>query len=417
MNEEEKPQKEPQHLSALATIARLEKESPQLPVDFVGKIGDGNCPIPIPASITTANSLNEILVFARKNNATDVHLCINNPVIFRKATSLVSQSPDKLSPERMEKIMTEVLNSQQLSEFHQYGDLEFVYTLSGAGRFRVTLMKQRLGWDFTARLIPTEIRSFKDSGMPPACAQLTKWAQGLILITGPTSCGKTSTLSTLVEMINQTRSCHIITIEDPIEIIYTPKMCQITQREIRMHSISQATSLKAALREDPDIIVVSELRDLDSIQLAVTAAETGHLVLGTMNTLNASQTISRVIDSFPPEEQAVIRSMVSESLRGVICQQLIPTKDGSDVVIAYEVLLANSAIANLIREAKFNQISNSITAGRNAGMVILDDSLQELVNKNIISGTEAYYRASSRNIFAQHLTAENNADSKGEAVG
>ena len=416
MNQEKSP-KEPRHLSALATIARLEEKSIQLPREFQGKTGTGHCDIPIPDQITTANSLNEILVFARKNNATDVHLCVHNLVIFRKCGNLIGQSSDKLSPERLEKIMTDVLSSQQLSEFNQHGDLEFVYTLPGAGRFRITVMKQRLGWDFTARLIPAEIQSFKDSGMPQACAQLTKWAQGLILITGPASCGKTSTLATLVEMINQTRSCHIITIEDPIEIVYTPKMCQITQREIRMHSISQATSLKAALREDPDIIVVSELRDLDSIQLAVTAAETGHLVLGTMNTLNASQTISRVIYSFPPEEQSIIRNMVSESLRGVICQQLIPTKDGSGLAVAYEILMMNSVIGNLIREGKFSQILNSITTGRNAGMVLLDDSLQELVNKNIISGTEAYYRATNRNIFAQHLSAENTVAGKGGSLG
>lgn len=394
-------------------MARLDQRTPQLPQHFLGTTGAGECSIAVPSQLTIKNSLNEILVFARKMSASDVHLCVNNPIFFRKAGRITTHSNEKLSAQRIESIIQEALEPQSLSEFKSKGDLEFVYTLQGAGRFRVTLMKQRLGWDFAARLIPSVIPAFSESGMPQSCNQLTAWAQGLILVTGPASCGKTTTLATLVEIINQSRPCHIITIEDPIEIIYTPKKCQITQREINLHSLSQAAALKAALREDPDIIVVGELRDPESIQLAVTAAETGHLVLGTMNTLNASQTVSRLIDAFPPEEQSVLRNMISESLRGVICQQLISKKDGSGGVCAYEVLLVNPAISSLIREGKFNQILNSITTGRTAGMVLLDDSLQELLKKNLIDGAEAYYRATYPNNFIQYLTPKN----KGEDIG
>ncbi len=188
----------------------------------------------------------------------------------------------------------------------------------------------------------------------------------MVLITGPAGCGKTTTLAALVDLINQTRHDHIITIEEPIEIVYEPKQCQITQREINTHTLSQANALRAALREDPDILVVSELRDLNTIQLAVSAAETGHLVFGTMNTVNAVQTISSIIDSFPAEEQSIIRNMISESLRGVICQQLIPKKDGTGMVPAYEVLIVNPPVANLIRSNKITQINNAITTGKPA---------------------------------------------------
>ncbi len=266
-------------------------------------------------------------------------------------------------------------------------------------------MKQRNGWDLTARLVAMSIPNFESTGMSKSCENLTKWAQGLVLVTGPIGCGKSTTLATLVEMINQTRNDHIITIENPIEIIYTPKKCQITQREVNLHTMSQANALRAALREDPDILVVSELRDLESIQLAVSAAETGHLVFGTMNTNNASQTISRIIDSFPSEEQGVIKNMVSESLRGVITQQLIPKKDGSGVVPAYEILIVNSAIANLIREGRTTQLTNTITTGRSAGMMLFDHSLEELAQKGVINGQEAYERAISPNNFAKYLNA------------
>lgn len=389
--------------SALAAISGLNAKTPGLPKDFIGQTGQGAANVLPPAALTPDHSLNEILVFARYNKASDVHLCSKNPIIFRKFGSLKPMTEAVLTPERIKAMVKEALKPELFEEFERRGDLEFVYTISGAGRFRLTLMKQRNGWDLTARLIAMSIPNFESTGMPKSCENLTKWAQGLVLVTGPVGCGKSTTLSTLVEMVNQSRSDHIITIENPIEIVYTPKKCQITQREVGLHTMSQANALRAALREDPDILVVSELRDLESIQLAVSAAETGHLVFGTMNTNNASQTISRIIDSFPSEEQGVIKNMISESLRGVITQQLIPKKDGSGVVPAYEVLIVNSAIANLIREGRASQLTNTITTGRSAGMILFDHALEELVQKNIISGQEAFDRAISPNNFTRYL--------------
>ena len=255
------------------------------------------------------------------------------PIIFRQYSHLVKITTESLNAEQVSRLITDALPKKFLERFDQTGDGEYVHTISGYGRFRMSLLKQREGWDLTARLIPMEIPKFENTGMPASCANLTKWAQGMVLITGPAGCGKTTTLAVLIELLNQTRHNHIVTIEEPIEIAYEPKLCQITQREINIHSLSQTNALRAALREDPDILVVSELRDLNTIQLAVTAAETGHLVFGTMNTMNASQTVSTIIDSFPAEEQSIIRNMISESLRGVICQQLIPKKDGTGMAL------------------------------------------------------------------------------------
>ncbi|MBP6342999.1 MAG: PilT/PilU family type 4a pilus ATPase [Candidatus Omnitrophica bacterium] len=391
--------------SALAAISGINTKSKGLPKEFVGHAGQGAASVLPPPALTTGNSLNEILVFARYNKVSDVHLCSKNPIIFRKFGSLKAMTENALTPERVQAMIKEGIKPELVAEFEQRGDLEFVHTIGGAGRFRLTLMKQRNGWDLTARLVAMSIPNFESTGMSKSCENLTKWAQGLVLVTGPIGCGKSTTLATLVEMINQTRNDHIITIENPIEIIYTPKKCQITQREVNLHTMSQANALRAALREDPDILVVSELRDLESIQLAVSAAETGHLVFGTMNTNNASQTISRIIDSFPSEEQGVIKNMVSESLRGVITQQLIPKKDGSGVVPAYEILIVNSAIANLIREGRTTQLTNTITTGRSAGMMLFDHSLEELAQKGVINGQEAYERAISPNNFAKYLNA------------
>lgn len=391
--------------SALAAISGLNAKPAGLPKEFVGQTGQGAASVLPPPILSVNNSLSEILVFARYNKASDVHLCSKNPIIFRKFGSLKPATQDVLTPERVQAIVKEGIKPELVAEFEQRGDLEFVHTIGGAGRFRLTLMKQRNGWDVTARLVAMSIPHFESTGMPKSCENLTKWAQGLVLVTGPIGCGKSTTLATLVEMINQTRNDHIITIENPIEIIYTPKKCQITQREVNLHTMSQANALRAALREDPDILVVSELRDLESIQLAVSAAETGHLVFGTMNTNNASQTISRIIDSFPSEEQGVIKNMISESLRGVITQQLIPKKDGSGVIQAYEILIVNSAIANLIREGRTTQLTNTITTGRSSGMILFDHSLEELIQKGMISGQEAFERAISPNNFAKHLNA------------
>ncbi len=402
-NSEDTDDKNQDNQDALASIAGLNETKAPLPKDFLGKIGNGDPFISIPEKLTIEHSLDEILAFARTHDASDVHISCNNPIIMRKYQNLSPITEENISGEKIMQMIQTAFDAERLSEFNAHPDLEFVHIIEGFGRFRVTLVKQRFGWDFTARIIPMHVRSFEESGMPASCTNLTKWAQGLVLVTGPTGCGKTSSLSTLVDIVNESRKDHIITIENPIEMVYTPKKCRITQREVHTHTLSQANALKAALREDPDILVVSELRDLESIQLAVTAAETGHLVFGTMNTNNASQTISSLIDSFPPDERDVITSMISESLRGVICQQLIPKQDGSGLVPAYEILMVNSAVANMIRMGKIQQMNNAITTGKSDGMVLFDNSLEILVADGEISGQEAFNRAVNPGNFQQYV--------------
>jgi len=356
-----------------------------------------------PDAISADSNWAELLSFARHNQASDIHLSAGNPILLRRYGSLEPANPKAIEQITMQGWIESALTKKQLTEFNDKGDLEIIYTLDGWGRYRVTLMKQRRGWDLTARVIPDSIRSFEDAYLPESCRDLTKWAQGLVLVTGPVGCGKSSTLATFVEMVNQDRHDHIITIEEPIEIVYEPMHCRITQREIGPHTISRDAALRAALREDPDIMVISELRDLDTIRLAVSAAETGHLVFGTMNTTNAARTVYRLIDSFPPEEQGIIRNMISESLRGVISQQLIPRKDGQGMVPAYEVLLITSAVANMIRKDEAHQLGTAMITGKSQGMVLLDDSLRALVEKGLIEPAEAMARAYAPKDFEKYM--------------
>jgi twitching motility protein PilT len=360
-------------------------------------------PASVPAAVGSESTWEELLAFARQFDAADLHLSAGNPILLRRYGALQAVTQAALDQNAMRKWVERALTAEQLAHFEEKGDLELIYTLQGWGRYRVTVLKQRHGWDVTARVVPSRIRTFEESGLPEACRELTKWAQGLVLVTGPVGCGKTSTLSTLVEMVNQERHDHVITIEEPIEILYEPAHCRITQRQIGPHTLSRDAALRAALREDPDIIVISELRDLDTIRLAVSAAETGHLVFGTMNTTNAGRTLYRLIDSFPPEEQGIVRNMISESLRGVISQQLVPLKDGSGMVPAYEVLLVNTAVANLIRKDEAHQLHTAMLTGKSSGMVLLDDSLRNLVERGYVDPAAAMARATVPKDFEKYL--------------
>jgi len=394
-----------------------EKKPAVLPVHFIGLTGRGAAEIIVPSQLTQNSSLNEILVFARQEKASDVHLGALKPIIFRQFGKLKTITAEILNADQVKGLITAALPKEIIDQIENTGDAEYVHTINGFGRFRMAAMKQRNGWDLTARLIPMDIPKFENSGMPASCANLTKWAQGMVLITGPAGCGKTTTLASLVDLINQNRHDHIITIEEPIEIAYEPKQCQITQREINIHTLSQSNALRAALREDPDILVVSELRDLSTIQLAVSAAETGHLVFGTMNTINAAQTVSSLIDSFPAEEQGIIRNMISESLRGVICQQLVPKKDGTGMVPAYEVLIVTQPVASLIRSNKIPQINNAITTSKNLGMILMDNSLEALAKSNMISNKEACERATNAATMMQLVSRGTIAKSKFHEIG
>ncbi len=375
-----------------------------LPADFLEETGGGARDIPCPEQLTPSASLDQILLFARMEKASDVHLCTGAPVMFRLNGSFKVMLEGRLTGDQVAAMLQKTIPAAKWAEAKRTGDLEFVYVIPGGGRFRMVITRQREGWDMAARLIDTDIRSFEECGMPASCLGLTKWAQGLVLVAGPAGCGKTSTLATLIEHVNKERDEHIITIESPIEVVYTPKKAQITQRGIGTHTLSPANALRAALREDPDIIVVSELRDLEMIQLAVSAAETGHLVFGTMNTNDASQTVTSLINSFSPDEQPIVRNMVAESLRGVICQQLIPRKDGKGLVAAFEVLIVTSAVSALIKSGRSRQLNNVIATGKSSGMVLLDYSMMDMVNKGVISGQDALRRAIDPKMFAQYAT-------------
>lgn len=355
-----------------------------------------------PGTVGPDSTWDQLLAFARKNEAADLHLSTGNPILLRRHGALEAATQVPMEQKSLKEWVEGALTPEQLQRFEAMGDLELIYTLKGWGRYRVTVIKQRRGWDVTARVIPSRIRSFEESGLPESARELTKWTQGLVLVTGPVGCGKSSTLATLVEMVNQERHDHIITIEEPIELIFQPAHCRITQRQIGPHTLNHNAALRAALREDPDIIVISELRDLDTIRLAVSAAETGHLVFGTMNTNNAGRTLYRLIDSFPPEEQGIIRNMISESLRGVISQQLLPRKDGQGMVPAYEMLLITQAVANLIRKDEAHQLGTVMLTGKSQGMVLLDDSLRTLIEKGILDPAEAMSRAINPRDFEKY---------------
>ena len=371
----------------------------RLPEKFIGASGAGQCRVQPPERISQDNSLEEILCSARKLKASDVHFSVGKEIFFKVNGILKMQTEDKLSQEAVVRFVDALLNAEQKKILESRLDIELVHVIEGMGRFRVSIMKKTPGLDMTIRLIPEKLFTFEETGMPESCRELLKWSQGMVLITGPIGCGKTTTLAVLCELINQTRNEHIISIENPIEIVYTPKLSQITQREIGVHTLSQDNALRAALRQDPDILLISDLRDLSTIQLAATAAETGHLVLGTMNTNDAAQTLLRLINSFPSGDRELVQNMISESLRGIICQQLIPTKNRDRLVAAYEVLVVNAAISNLIHKGNLEQVFQVIETGKAEGMTSFDASLIELVKNDVISWEEGAARATNKREF------------------
>lgn len=377
-----------------------EPDGESLPLNFMQPNGMGQLAEPIPAAINQQSTINQIFLYARSIQATDVHICCGTPITCRVAGTLTRVTEAPLTSGDVERVIREALRPDQVRELEESGDLEFVYTIQGAGRFRSTAIRYRKGWSLTSRLIPTNFRSVTEIGLPESSLDLTKWAQGLILVTGPAGCGKSTTLASLIEYINENRNEHIITIENPIENIYPKAKSQVVQREVGLHTLSQNNALRGALRQDPDILVISELRDLESIQLAVSAAETGHLVFGTMNTTDAVRTIDRLIGSFPSDEQPIIRSMVSESLRGVISQRLLPGKDGKSVVPAFEVLKVTSPVSNMIRKNETHQLKSTMITGRKDGMVVFDDSLEALVKEGRISKETAQLYTEDKTRFA-----------------
>src|SRR5438128_1338016 len=348
--------------------------------------------------------VDEYLAIGQSAGASDIHLGVNAPPIWRLHGTLQPIWPDapRLTSDQTLALAEGFLSSLHKTHLNERGDADFAYA-NQHGRFRTSVVRQRLGVDIVFRIINTKVRTMDELGLPEHLKLLTRYQNGLILVTGSVGSGKSTTLAALVEQVNIERREHIITLEDPIEYVLEPKGCHITQREVHTHTRSFAAALRGALREDPDVIMVGEMRDLETISLAITAAETGHLVMGTLHTGNASRTLDRILDVFPPDQQEQIRIMVSESLRGVISQQLIPRVDRQGRVLALEVLTNSPAVANVIREAKTYMLPGIIQTGKKQGMQLMDDALVDLYDRRLINAEEAYARADQKQEMRVHL--------------
>jgi twitching motility protein PilT len=358
----------------------------------------------IPAESQPMRHVDDFLEVGQKAGASDVHLAANVQPRWRLHGRLEPIWPDAppLTAEETTALAEAFMPSLYKNELHTRGDSDFAYQNEFA-RYRTSVVRQRLGVEIVFRVINTHVRTIDELGLPERLKLLTRYQNGLILATGAVGQGKSTTLAAMVEQINMERRDHIITLEDPIEYILTSKNCHVTQREIFTHSDSFAAALRASLREDPDVIMVGEMRDLETISLAITAAETGHLVLATLHTSSAARTLDRLLDVFPPYQQEQIRVMVSESLRGVISQQLIPRADGTGRALALEILTNTPAVANVIREAKTYMLPGIIQTGKKQGMRLMDDALIELYQRGLISAQEAYTRAEQKQMVRQHL--------------
>ncbi|MGB0414216.1 MAG: type IV pilus twitching motility protein PilT [Coraliomargarita sp.] len=340
-----------------------------------------------------------LLLAACKDGASDLHISADSRIFIRKNRSIEYKSEAITSARASEHLNLSLLTEKEKSEFLQHGEYDFALPLDSGQRFRVNLMKHRDGIAGTYRIVPATAPSLEALGFPNAdrIKELLAYHNGLVLVTGPVGAGKTTTLSALVSILNQTREDHVITVEEPIEIIHHSDQCSITQRAVGPHTKTFKSALKGALRQDPDIIVIGEMRDLETIEMAISASETGHLVIGTMHTSDAATTLNRLLDVFPPAQQAQIRAMVAESLRGVICQRLLPSTDGG-VALASELLLQNLAVSALIREGKTQGLGNVMETGRRAGMVQMDASVFELWQAGRITSETAL-----ANIRNEHL--------------
>ncbi len=344
-------------------------------------------------------ALPEFLKTAQNLGASDFYFSTGLRPLIRLHGNLIDLPADPPSFEESRNLLFELLTKEQTEEYVTAKNVDFGLELPGIGRFRASVFRHFQGIAGTFRTIADKTIPFEDLDLPPAVRRFLDASRGLILITGPGGSGKTMTLAAMIDLMNRTQSLHIITIEDPIEIIHKNDKCFISQRQVPGHSKSFSTALRAALREDPDVIVVGELRDPETVQTAVTAAETGHLIFGTLHTHNATRTITRLLDQFPPQKQGHIRTLLAGVLRGVVSQQLLPNLDGRGRSLATEVLVVNMAVANLIREDRVWQIPMTMQTNRQAGMRLMDDSLMELVQRKKVPLGEALVRATDRTRF------------------
>lgn len=332
-----------------------------------------------------ALSVEEILSKAKEAGASDVHITVGIPPKMRVNGKLITMDGVKLLPSDTMEIAIHVMNEKQRQHFEEYGEVDMSFAIPGEGRYRVNIYKQRGSIAMAFRLVGTSIPKPQELGVPQSVIDLYQKKRGLVLVTGPTGSGKSTTLASLIDTINNNREAHVITLEDPIEYLHQHKKSIVNQREIGLDSTNYAHALRAALREDPDVIFVGEMRDFETISTAITAAETGHLVFSTLHTIGAASTVDRVIDVFPPHQQQQIRVQLANVLEAVISQQLIPTIDGSGRVAAFEVLHNNPAVRNLIREGKTHQITSVMQTNRKQGMMTMDDALVQLCHEAKIS--------------------------------
>ncbi|MEY3896635.1 MAG: hypothetical protein RLZZ214_2155 [Verrucomicrobiota bacterium] len=342
--------------------------------------------------------VDQYLQLGRDYDCSDIHLPTSYPPAWRRFGQLspIWEDHQPLTPQDTERLTRSFLGDKEWDRLQTQGDIDFAYS-SANGRYRASVVKQRLGYDMVFRIINDKIKTLEDIGLPlEHILPLTRYQNGLVLVTGAVGSGKSTTLAALVDFINRDREDHILTLEDPIEYVFESKGCHVNQREVHKHTESFARALRGALREDPDVIMVGEMRDLETIQLALTAAETGHLVLGTLHTGNAPRPLDRVLDVFPTDQRDQIRIMVSESLRGILSQQLVPRADGNGRVLALELLVNTPAVSNCIREGKTFMLPGVMQTGKNVGMITMDESLRQLYIKGLISREETLFRSDDK---------------------
>ncbi|MBX3132589.1 MAG: type IV pilus twitching motility protein PilT [Gemmatimonadaceae bacterium] len=341
-----------------------------------------------------------------EKGASDLHMRVGEPPILRASGEMhrVEGQP-KIDPATMEALLTSIMPERNRAEFKETNDSDFAYEITGVARFRANVLRDRKGVAAVFRVIPNTIITADQLGLSQEVQNLCYLTKGLVLVTGPTGSGKSTTLSGMIDLVNRSRSDHVITIEDPIEFVHENKNCIMTQRQVGVHTGSFKSALRAALREDPDIILVGELRDLETVAIAIETAETGHLVFGTLHTTTAASTIDRLIDQFPSDRQEQVRTMLSESLKGVVSQVLCK-KIGGGRVAAREILLVNNAVSNLIREGKTFQIPSIMQTSKRIGMITMNDTLMDLVEKKLVEPKEAYMKSVDKSSFVASLKAK-----------
>ncbi len=337
--------------------------------------------------------VSQLLAFGVKNKASDLHLSSGLPPMIRVHGDVRRINLPALDAKEVHDMVYDIMSDTQRKFYEEFLEIDFSFEINGLARFRVNAFNHQRGPGAVFRTIPSKVLTLEELNAPPIFAKLALKPRGLVLVTGPTGSGKSTTLAAMVNYLNETEHGHILTVEDPIEFVHESKKCLVNQREVSVHTHSFAAALKSALREDPDAILVGEMRDLETIRLALTAAETGHLVFGTLHTSSAAKTIDRIIDVFPADEKEMVRSMLSESLEAVISQTLLKNKAGTGRIAAHEIMVGTSAIRNLIREGKVAQMYSAIQTGTNEGMQTLDQCLLELVKKNQVNILEAKSRA------------------------